>query len=91
MNENPEFSIPVAIGCLIFAERLPVWAKWPLIVGGVDTWQDGGAFGIIFAAGLLPNLVDAFLIFRGCRSRRTLGMQVAESEHRHRANPDLTN
>src|SRR5664279_2920731 len=75
MNEYPEFRVPVPFGNLILLQGSPVRPKRALVVSAIDLLQEGGASSVIFAAGSLPNLINADWILRTCWGSSVLCMQ----------------
>src|SRR5271165_2117974 len=73
MNEYPEFCVSVPFGNLILLKGFPVRPKRALDVSAVDLLQEGGASGVIFAAGSLPSLINAGWILVIGRSGGALG------------------
>src|SRR5664279_1089818 len=75
MNENPEFCVPVPFGNLILLKGFPVRPKRALVVSAIDLLQEGGASGVIFAAGALPGLINAGWVLGIGRGGGALGVQ----------------
>ena len=62
MNKNAELRILVPRRYLILLKRFPVRPERPLMIDVLDLFQEGGAFSVVLAAGLLPCLVNAVRI-----------------------------
>ena len=84
MNEDPELRVLVPFGRLIFLKGFPVGTKWPLTVGGIDVFEQGGPRFVVPAAGCLPYLIDACGIVGHRGSGSTLRVEKRQrAQHRN--------
>src|SRR5450631_3023250 len=85
MNENPELCVSVPFGNLVLLKGFPVGPKRALVVSAIYFLQEGGASGVVFAAGSLPSLINADWILGIGGSGGALGVQGG---YRGKGQPD---